>query len=107
MMEEGLDFIKGYEVEFKGRGRSMNKLMLQWPERWGDERICRMYGLTGGGERRDWGQRLRGGYDGAGGRIDGMVYAVYGLTEDEVRVIEPDFPLSEAEYEGIAVGKIV
>jgi hypothetical protein len=36
-----------------------------------------------------------------------MMYAVYGLMEDEVKVIESDFPLSEAEYEGIAVGKIV
>jgi hypothetical protein len=35
--------------------------------------------------------------------LDKMVYAVYGLTEDEVRVIEPGFPLSEAEYEGIDV----
>jgi hypothetical protein len=32
-----------------------------------------------------------------------MVYAVYGLTYDEVKVIEPDFSLSEAEYEGIEV----
>jgi hypothetical protein len=32
-----------------------------------------------------------------------MVYAVYSLTEDEIKVIEPDFPLSEAEHEGLEV----
>jgi hypothetical protein len=32
-------------------------------------------------------------------RIDKMVYQLYGLTYDEVKVIEPDFTLSRAEYE--------
>jgi hypothetical protein len=47
----------------------MNKLRL---ERWGDE------------VRGDWGQGLREDMMG----IDGMMYAVYGLTEDEVKVVE-------------------
>ncbi|GHV87863.1 hypothetical protein AGMMS50267_02230 [Spirochaetia bacterium] len=32
-------------------------------------------------------------------QIDGMVYELYGLMEDEVRVMYPRFPLSKAEYE--------
>jgi hypothetical protein len=28
-----------------------------------------------------------------------MVYSLYGLTDEEVKVIEPDFPLRKAEYE--------
>jgi len=34
-------------------------------------------------------------------RIDNLVYHLYNLDYDEVKVIEPDFPLSRAEYEGI------
>jgi hypothetical protein len=35
------------------------------------------------------------------GEIDNFVYRLYNLTYDEVKVIEPDFPLREAEYERI------
>jgi tRNA1(Val) A37 N6-methylase TrmN6 len=34
-------------------------------------------------------------------QIDNLVYRLYNLTLEEVRVIEPGFPLSRAEYEGI------
>jgi hypothetical protein len=34
-------------------------------------------------------------------QIDSLVYRLYNLTYEEVRVIEPEFPLSRAEYEGI------
>jgi hypothetical protein len=34
-------------------------------------------------------------------QIDNLVYRLYHLTWEEVRVIEPGFPLSKAEYEGI------
>ncbi|MDR2410634.1 MAG: hypothetical protein LBE13_21330 [Bacteroidales bacterium] len=34
-------------------------------------------------------------------RIDNLAYRLYNLTCEEVRVIEPGFPLSKAEYEGI------
>jgi tRNA1(Val) A37 N6-methylase TrmN6 len=34
-------------------------------------------------------------------QIDNLVYRLYNLTYDEVRVIEPDFALSKAEYEGM------
>jgi hypothetical protein len=33
-------------------------------------------------------------------QIDNLVYRLYNLTWEEVRVIEPEFPLSKAEYEG-------
>jgi adenine-specific DNA-methyltransferase len=33
--------------------------------------------------------------------IDNLVYKLYGLTYDEVKIIQPDFPLSPAEYEKI------
>jgi hypothetical protein len=36
-------------------------------------------------------------------QIDNFVYRLYNLTYDEVKVIELDSPLSEAEYEGIEV----
>jgi adenine-specific DNA-methyltransferase len=39
-------------------------------------------------------------------QIDNLVYRLYNLTYDEVKVIEPDFPLSEMEYEGIEVETI-
>jgi hypothetical protein len=32
--------------------------------------------------------------------MDNLVYHMYNLTDDEVKVIELDFPLSEMEYEG-------
>jgi adenine-specific DNA-methyltransferase len=34
-------------------------------------------------------------------QIDNLVYRLYNLTWDEVKVIEPEFPLGKAEYEGI------
>jgi tRNA1(Val) A37 N6-methylase TrmN6 len=37
-------------------------------------------------------------------QIDNLVYRLYNLAYDEVKVIEPDFPLSEAEYEGSGEG---
>jgi adenine-specific DNA-methyltransferase len=36
-------------------------------------------------------------------QIDNLVYRLYNLTWEEVRVIEPGFPLGKAEYEGIGV----
>jgi hypothetical protein len=36
-------------------------------------------------------------------QIDNLVYRLYDLTYDEVKVIEPDFPLGKAEYGGIEV----
>jgi len=36
--------------------------------------------------------------------LNSMVYRIYSLTYDEVKVIEPDFPLSKKEYEGIKNG---
>lgn len=36
-------------------------------------------------------------------QIDNMVYKLYELTYDEVKVIDPEFPLSEQEYEAIKV----
>jgi adenine-specific DNA-methyltransferase len=33
-------------------------------------------------------------------QIDNLVYRLYNLTWGEVKVIEPEFPLSKAEYEG-------
>jgi hypothetical protein len=49
----------------------MSKLRLQRSERWGDERICRVYGLTGDEVKveRRLGQRRRG--------IDKMVYKLW------------------------------
>jgi adenine-specific DNA-methyltransferase len=38
-------------------------------------------------------------------QIDNLVYRLYNLTWEEVKVIEPDFPLSRAEYEGIEKGE--
>jgi adenine-specific DNA-methyltransferase len=32
-------------------------------------------------------------------QLDNLVYRLYNLTYEEVKVIEPDFPLSEAEYD--------
>jgi hypothetical protein len=34
-------------------------------------------------------------------QLDNLVYRLYSLTYDEVKMIEPDFPLSETSYEGI------
>lgn len=34
-------------------------------------------------------------------RIDNLVYKLYELTYDEVKVIDPAFSLSKKEYEGI------
>lgn len=31
-------------------------------------------------------------------KIDNLVYVLYDLTYDEVKVVEPDFPMTEAEY---------
>jgi hypothetical protein len=36
-------------------------------------------------------------------QIDALVYRLYNLTYDEVKVIEPEFPLGRAEYEGIEI----
>ena len=36
-------------------------------------------------------------------KIDNLVYRYYNLTYDEVKIIEPDFPLSKAEYEEINI----
>jgi hypothetical protein len=36
-------------------------------------------------------------------QIDNLVYRLYNLTWEEVKVVEPDFSLSRAEYEGIEV----
>jgi hypothetical protein len=36
-------------------------------------------------------------------QIDNLVYRLYNLTWEEVRVIEPGFPLGKAEYEGIGL----
>jgi hypothetical protein len=33
-------------------------------------------------------------------QIDNLVYRLYNLTYEEIKVIEPDFPLTRAEYEG-------
>jgi hypothetical protein len=42
---------------------------------------------------------------GLGRQIDNLVYRLYALTYEEVKVIEPEFPLSRAEYEGIDSGE--
>lgn len=34
-------------------------------------------------------------------QIDNLVYRLYDLTYDEVKVIDPEFPLTEEEYQGI------
>jgi hypothetical protein len=34
-------------------------------------------------------------------QIDNLVYCLYSLTWEEVKVIEPEFPMNRAEYEGI------
>ncbi len=36
-------------------------------------------------------------------QIDEMVYKLYGLTYEEVKIISPAFPMSEAEYESFEV----
>jgi adenine-specific DNA-methyltransferase len=36
-------------------------------------------------------------------QIDNLVYRLYSLTYEEVKVIEPGLPLGRAEYEGIGV----
>jgi hypothetical protein len=36
-------------------------------------------------------------------QIGNMVYRLYTLTYEEVKVIEPGFPLGKAEYEGSGV----
>jgi hypothetical protein len=33
-----------------------------------------------------------------------IVYRLYNLTYEEIKVIEPEFPLSRAEYEGMEEG---
>jgi hypothetical protein len=33
--------------------------------------------------------------------VDNLIYRLYSLTYEEVKVIEPEFPLSRAESEGI------
>jgi hypothetical protein len=32
--------------------------------------------------------------------VDNLVYRLYNLTWEEVKVIEPGFPIGKAEYEG-------
>jgi hypothetical protein len=34
-------------------------------------------------------------------QIDSLVYRLYNLTYNEVKLIEPEFPLSKTEYENI------
>jgi adenine-specific DNA-methyltransferase len=36
-------------------------------------------------------------------QIDALVYRLYDLTYDEVKVIEPEFPVGRLEYEGMEV----
>jgi hypothetical protein len=36
-------------------------------------------------------------------QVDNLVYRLYSLTYEEVKVIEPEFPLGKAAYEGIEV----
>ena len=36
-------------------------------------------------------------------RIATLVYRLYNLTYNEIKVIEPDFPLSKEEYEEISI----
>lgn len=36
-------------------------------------------------------------------QIDNMVFRLYGLTYEEVKVIDQEFPLSKEEYESIKV----
>jgi hypothetical protein len=33
-------------------------------------------------------------------QVDNFVYRLYNLTWEEVKVVEPEFPLGKAEYEG-------
>jgi hypothetical protein len=40
-------------------------------------------------------------------QIDNLVYRLYNLTYDEVKIIEPGFPFGKAEYEEIGVEKNV
>jgi hypothetical protein len=40
-------------------------------------------------------------------QIDSLVYHLYNLTYDEIKVIEPDFPLGKAEYEGVKLWRDV
>jgi hypothetical protein len=40
-------------------------------------------------------------------QIDNLVYRLYGLTWEEVKVIEPGFPLGKAEYEGMGHSRSV
>ena len=37
-------------------------------------------------------------------QIDNLVYRLYDLTYDEVKVVDPEFGLSREEYEAIEVG---
>jgi hypothetical protein len=39
-------------------------------------------------------------------QIDNLVYRLYDLTYEEVKVIEPGFPLGKAEYEGSGRAKL-
>jgi hypothetical protein len=43
----------------------------------------------------------------AWGGLDGMMYQGYGGGKDKLKVVKPDFPLSEVEYEGIEVEDIL
>jgi len=36
-------------------------------------------------------------------QIDVMVYKLYGLTYEEVKIIEPEFTMSDEEYETVEV----
>ena len=36
-------------------------------------------------------------------KIDHLVYKLYGLTYDEVKIIEPEFELTELEYKAIRI----
>jgi hypothetical protein len=36
-------------------------------------------------------------------QIDVMVYKLYGLTYEEVKIVDPEFAMSEVEYESVEV----
>jgi hypothetical protein len=38
-------------------------------------------------------------------QIDVMVYKLYGLTYEEVKIIEPEFAMSAVEYEAFEIGQ--
>jgi hypothetical protein len=36
-------------------------------------------------------------------QIDNLIYCLYELNYDEVKAIDPEFPLSQNEYENISI----